>query len=129
VGSRILIVEDNAANLCLVRDILEFRGHEVDVATDVEQARQRLSLQRPELVVLDIQLPGGGGELLLRQIRAEAAWADLPVIAVTAFAMDGDRERLLASGFDGYISKPIATRSFGPTVESFLRKRPSPPET
>lgn len=116
--SRILVVEDNALNLQLVRDILEYRGHEVVSAASVPEARSRLIETRPDVVLLDIQLPGGGGETLLDEIRS--ATPDLPVIAVTALAMDGDRERLLKAGFDGYLSKPIDTRTFGPTVESFL---------
>lgn len=120
MSARILVVEDNLLNLQLVRDILEYRGHDIEVATTVQEARARLRSARPDLVLLDIQLPGGGGELLLREIRASAALADLPVIAVTSQAMEGDRERLLAAGFDAYLSKPIDTRTFGPTVESFL---------
>jgi two-component system cell cycle response regulator len=71
-------------------------------------------------VLLDVQIPGGGGELVLHELRALASWSTLPVIAVTALAMGGDRERLLAAGFDGYLSKPIDTRTFGSVIESFL---------
>lgn len=118
--ARILIVEDNALNLQLVRDILEHRGHEIDTATTVQQAQQRLRGEAPDVVLLDIQLPGGGGELLLRDIRQIATLHDLPVVAVTALAMDGDRERLLKAGFDGYVSKPIDTLTFASTIESFV---------
>jgi CheY-like chemotaxis protein len=116
---RILVVEDNALNLRLVRDILQMRGHTVESAGDVAEARQRLSGPPPELVLMDIQIPGGGGELLLREIRA-GALAGVPVVAVTAQAMDGDRQRLLQAGFDGYLSKPIDVRSFAATVEAFV---------
>jgi CheY-like chemotaxis protein len=125
--ARILVVEDNPLNLQLVRDILEYRGHEIDAATTIHAARSRLRSGRHDLVLLDIQFPGGGGETLLHEIRASQTLASVPVIAVTAQAMDGDRERLLAAGFDGYLSKPIDTRTFGATVESFLeaeRNRP-----
>jgi two-component system cell cycle response regulator DivK len=118
---RILVVEDNALNLRLVRDILELRGHTVRTAGDVAEARQQLAGQPPSLVLMDIQIPGGGGELLLREIRSSAGLAALPVIAVTAQAMDGDRQRLLAAGFDGYLSKPIDVRTFAATVEGFAR--------
>lgn len=121
--ARILVVEDNALNLQLVRDILEYRGHEIEFAATLPEARERLNDARPDLVLLDIQLPGGGGEKLLQEIRGTAALADLPVIAVTALAMEGDRERLLGAGFDGYLSKPIDTRTFGPSVESFLKRK------
>ena len=124
--ARILVVEDNALNFQLVRDILEYRGHEIELATTVQEARALLAAARPDLVLLDIQLPGGGGVLLLQEIRATPALADLPVIAVTALAMGGDRERLLQAGFDAYLSKPIDTRTFGPTVESFLRTKEAP---
>lgn len=118
--ARILVVEDNPLNLRLLRELLEHRGHAVDWAMSVDEARERLRSTRPELMLLDIQIPGGGGELLLREIKSDPCYADLPVLAVTAFAMAGDRQRLLASGFDGYFSKPIDTRTFGPAVESYL---------
>jgi len=120
MGTRILVVEDNPLNLQLVRDILEYRGHQVDSATTVDEARDRLRSVTPHLVVLDILLPGGGGETLLQEIRANPDLAHLPVIAVTALAMEGDQEHLLEAGFDGYVSKPIDTRTFGPAVEFFL---------
>lgn len=121
--ARILIIEDNPLNLQLVRDILEYRGHEIEVAMTVQEARGKLQGAKPDLVLLDIQLPGGGGEKLLREIRGTVALADLPVVAVTALAMEGDRERLLAVGFDGYVSKPIDTLTFVSTVESFLKRK------
>ena len=68
-----------------------------------------------------MQIPGGGGEAVVKEVRKRADLADLPIVAVTSLAMPGDRERLLASGFQGYLSKPIDTRTFGPTVEAFLR--------
>jgi CheY-like chemotaxis protein len=119
----ILIVEDNPLNLQLVRDILEHRGHQVRVATCVDEARAQLRVGRPALVLLDIRIPGGGGELVLEEIRAEPSMVGLQVIAVTAQSMAGDRERLLACGFDGYVSKPIDTRAFGPMIEAFLSLR------
>ena len=118
--ARILVVEDNSLNLQLVRDILEHRGHEIESAMTVQEARAKLQRAKPDVVLLDIQLPGGGGEGLLREIRGTVALADLPVVAVTALAMDGDRERLLVAGFNGYVSKPIDTLTFAATVESFI---------
>jgi len=120
MSARILVVEDNPLNLRHVRDILEFRGHHVDTATTVDEGRQRLLAARPDLLLLDVQVPGGGGETLLREIRRDASLAGLPIVAVTAQAMDGDRQRLLDAGFDGYVSKPIDTRAFGPLIESFI---------
>lgn len=120
---KILLVEDNPLNRQLVCDILEYRGHEVETAATVSEARERLRAGKPQLVLVDVHVPGGGGELLLREIRADPEMADLPLVAVTALAMSGDRERLLELGFDGYLSKPIDTRSFGPTVEGYLERR------
>lgn len=119
-GPRILLVEDNAINRQLAHDILEHAGFEIVEATNVDEGRAQLRERVPHLVVMDVQIPGGGGELLLREIRADARTAGLPVVAVTAFAMDGDRERLLAAGFNGYVSKPIDTRGFAATIASFL---------
>ncbi|MBX3219172.1 MAG: response regulator [Labilithrix sp.] len=119
--SVILVVEDHPMNRLLVRDVLEHRGHEVVEARNVDEAARALAARVPDLVLLDVQIPGGGGEAVLRSIREQAELATLPVVAVTAFAMAGDRARLLAAGFDGYVSKPIDTRAFGPTVEAFIR--------
>jgi len=118
--AKILIVEDNPLNLRLLCEVLEHREHSVEIAMSVAQARERLQAAPPELVLLDVQIPGGGGEKLLQEIKSDPCYARVPVIAVTALAMAGDRQRLLELGFDGYFSKPIDTRSFGPAVESFL---------
>ena len=116
----VLVVEDNAMNRRLVRDILQHRGHTVIEACDVSEARTQLQLLTPDLVLLDVQIPGGGGEVILREIRGNPGLAHLPVLAVTALAMPGDEHRLLEAGFSGYLSKPIDTRAFGPMVESYL---------
>lgn len=125
--AQILLVEDNAMNTRLFRKILEFRGHHVVCATTVDEGKAALRRTKPDLVLLDVQIPGGGGETLLAHIRATAALRDLPVVAVTALAMQGDRQRLLAAGFDSYISKPIDTRQFGVQVESMLKPKTVPP--
>ena len=120
--SRILLVEDHPLNRKLVRAVLEFRGHEIIEAGNVEQARDRLREHLFDVVLLDIQIPGGGGEAVLRTIREEPTLAELPVVAVTASAMAGDRARLLAAGCDGYISKPIDTKTFASAIEELIRK-------
>jgi len=117
----ILVVEDNPLNRLLVHDILELRGHEVLEAATVDEARRALAERRPDLLLLDVQIPGGGGEAVIREVRGRADLADLPIVAVTSLAMPGDRERLLSIGFQGYLSKPIDTRTFGPAIESYLR--------
>jgi CheY-like chemotaxis protein len=119
--ARILVVEDNPLNRLLLHDILELRGHEVIEASSVDEALPLLDAARLDLLLLDVQIPGGGGEAVVKEVRKRAALADLPIVAVTSLAMPGDRERLLGSGFQGYLSKPIDTRTFGPTVEAFLR--------
>ena len=121
MGARILIVEDNSLNRLLVHDILELRGHEVMEAATVDEARRALAERRPDLLLLDVQIPGGGGEAVIREVRQRAELADLPIVAVTSLAMPGDRERLLSIGFQGYLSKPIDTRTFGAAVESYLK--------
>lgn len=120
--SRVLIVEDNALSRALVRTLLEHHGHAVEEAVSMDSARTALSSQPFDLVVMDIQFPGGGGEALLKELRAETREPELPILAVTALAMSGDRERLLSEGFDGYVSKPLDTRGFMREVERLLQQ-------
>ena len=119
--ARILIVEDNPLNRLLIHDVLELRGHEVIEASTVDEARRALAATRPDLLLLDVQIPGGGGEAIIREVRKREDLNDLPIIAVTSLAMPGDRERLLSIGFQGYLSKPIDTRTFGAAIESYLK--------
>jgi CheY-like chemotaxis protein len=124
----ILLVEDNALNRRLVEVTLGARGHQVVEADSVPAARTALSVALPDVVLLDIELPGGGGELLLREIRSDPARAHLPVVAVTALAMRGDRERLMRSGFDAYISKPIDVGTFASQIEAIASKKEPIPD-
>jgi CheY-like chemotaxis protein len=119
--ARILVVEDNPLNRLLVHDLLELRGHAVVEAATVNEACSLLERERPDLLLLDVQIPGGGGEAVIREVRQRPHLADLPIIAVTSLAMPGDRERLLSIGFSGYLSKPIDTRTFGAAIESYLK--------
>lgn len=116
---RILVVEDDPWSRRIVCDLLEMRGHEVLSASGVSEGRTLLA-ERPDVVLLDIHIPGGGGELLLREIRADETFGTLPVIAFTASAMHGDRERFLRIGFTSYLSKPIDVASFGVAIEKHL---------
>jgi CheY-like chemotaxis protein len=118
----ILVVEDNALNRLLVHDLLELRGHHVIEAATVEEARRALDAGRPDLMLLDVQIPGGGAEAIIRDARRRPGFEAIPMVAVTSLAMPGDRERLLGSGFQGYLSKPIDTRTFGAVIESFLER-------
>ena len=119
--ARVLVVEDDPWSQRIVTDLLEMRGHEVMMASSVSSARAELG-KAPHVVLLDIHIPGGGGELLLREIRADANHAKLPVIALTASAMTGDKERFLRLGFSAYMSKPIDIKMFGPTIERLVEE-------
>lgn len=117
----ILIVEDNLKNLKLCRDLLDLRGHMILEAVDGEEAINLARLHRPDLILMDIQLPVLSGEEAARILREKTETRHIPIIAFTAFAMKGDQERFLTSGyFDGYIAKPINTRQFVADVERFL---------
>jgi CheY-like chemotaxis protein len=128
VRARILIVEDNVLNRQLLHDVLVLRGHQVWEAATVNEALRALLATPFDLLLLDVQIPGGGAKALIREIAGRPALHGLPIVAVTSLAMPGDRERLLGSGFQGYLSKPINTRTFGAAVEQYLR-RPNLPQT
>lgn len=117
----ILIVDDNAINLKLVSVILEMEGHAVVRAVDAEQALQLLDDLVPDLILMDIALPGMDGLALTRRLKATASLSGVPIVALSAFAMKGDKERALAAGCDGYITKPIDTRRFPQQVQSYFR--------
>jgi two-component system cell cycle response regulator len=118
--ARLLVVEDNEVNLELMRYLLTAFGHEVVAADNGETALAVLDRERVDLVVCDVHMPKMDGLQFLVALRARPDVAGLPVIAVTASAMVGDREGLLAAGFQGYISKPIDPRRFVGQVEAFL---------
>jgi two-component system cell cycle response regulator DivK len=111
-GELILIVEDNEKNLKLVRDILQFKGYRTLEAVTGEEGIALAVAHMPNLVLMDIQLPDMDGVTALGKLRGDGGTAAIPVIALTAFAMKDDRDRLMAAGFDGYLSKPIDIRSF-----------------
>jgi CheY-like chemotaxis protein len=116
----ILVVEDNEVNQLLTASVLEREGFEVDLAGSSVQAMERLGSRKPDLILMDIQLPGMDGLALTRRLKADPATANITVVALTAHAMSGDREQTLAAGCAGYISKPIDTRTFGSQVREFL---------
>src|SRR5215212_8307752 len=116
----ILIVEDNEKNLKLARDVLQFRGFRTLEASTAEQAIELAMERQPDLVLMDYQLPGLNGVEALKILRADPKTAEIPVVALTASAMREDRERFLAAGFDGYLTKPIDVREFGNQVRSYL---------
>lgn len=118
---RILVVEDNPKNLKLVRDVLLFSGYEVIEATSGEDGVALAASEEPDLILMDLQLPGIDGAEALRRIRASERNRVVPVVAVTAFAMDHDRERAFESGFTGYVEKPISVRRLPQQVRDFLK--------
>ncbi|HET6294730.1 MAG TPA: response regulator [Kribbella sp.] len=118
---RILVVEDNPKNLKLVRDVLRYSGYEVIEATSGEDGVRLAYETSPDLILMDLQLPGIDGVEALRRIRTSDRTRGVPVVAVTAFAMDHDRERAFDSGFNGYVEKPISVRRLPQQVRDFLR--------
>ncbi|HXD96966.1 MAG TPA: response regulator [Candidatus Acidoferrum sp.] len=119
-GELILVVEDNEKNRKLVRDVLTVKGYRV-LETDTGEDGVRLAReQHPALILMDIHLPGIDGIEALRQLRAGAATATIPIVAVTASAMTQDRQKILAAGFDGYQAKPISVRPFLDLVREVL---------
>jgi CheY-like chemotaxis protein len=120
VKVRILVVDDNATNLKLASEVLELEGFEVLRAGDADEALALLRRDLPSLILMDIALPGMDGLELTRCLRADPALRSVPIVALSAFAMKGDEEKAIASGCDGYITKPINTRTFPAQVRAFL---------
>jgi two-component system cell cycle response regulator DivK len=123
MAKAILIVEDNAKNRVLLRDILRFHGYETIEASDGDEGVIKAKQQKPDLVLMDIQLPGKDGFEALRELRSDPETAGLHIIALTSFAMKGDRERILESGFDDYLAKPFDTRKLPHLIKGFLRAK------
>lgn len=106
-SEKILLVEDNAVNRRLAGFILRSQGYQVSEATTAQEAFEMLKTERPDLIVMDIQLPGKDGLEITKELKGQPETADIPVIAVTSYAMKGDREKALAAGCSGYVTKPI----------------------
>jgi CheY-like chemotaxis protein len=117
----ILVVDDNPTNLKLVADVLAFEEHEIVQAEDAERAQALLKDRLPDLILMDIALPGMDGLTLTRMLKADPRTRHIPVIALTAFAMKGDAEKASASGCNGYITKPIDTRRLPVQIAEWLR--------
>ncbi|SRR5258706_16070438 len=120
-GETILIVDDNAANLKLARVLLSGQGYDVRTAADAEEALALLQDFRPRMILMDIQLPGMDGLELTRRLKADPALQGVIILGLTAYAMKGDEEKVLAAGCDGYVAKPIDTRRFPELVANFLK--------
>jgi two-component system cell cycle response regulator DivK len=122
MADRVLVVEDNPLNRKLIRDVLEFAGFEVSVASTGEEGLVMAGDRPPDLVLMDLQLPGIDGVETLRRLRDLPRSREIPVVAVTAFAMKHDRERASEQGFDGYLGKPLDVRALPAQVQEYLRR-------
>jgi two-component system cell cycle response regulator DivK len=120
MSKKILIVEDNDLNLKLFRDLLEANGYETVETKEGLKAMDLVRRERPDLILMDIQLPEISGLDITRKIKADKSVCDIPIIAVTAFAMKDDEEKILRAGCEAYISKPISIVSFLETIKRFL---------
>jgi two-component system, cell cycle response regulator DivK len=121
--SRVLLVEDNPLNLKLVRDVLLHAGFDVVEARSGEDGIVRALEDRPDLILMDLQLPGIDGTEAMRTIKGTPMGSSIPIVALTAFAMLEDRERALSNGFDGYLSKPISIGDLPRQISEFLPER------
>jgi CheY-like chemotaxis protein len=123
---KVLIAEDNAVNRELLRELLELREYTVFEACDGQEALQALEQTQPEILLLDIGMPVLDGFAVISRIRENPRFSRLPVVAVTAYAMQGDREKILNSGFDGYLSKPVNATSLAEELDRLVDKRGVP---
>ena len=123
--SRVLIVDDNATNLKLVTYLVRAQGYDVDTASDAASALAAISAHRPDVILMDLQLPGIDGLQLTRKLKADAATRSIKIIAVTAFAMKGDHQQAIAAGCDDYVTKPIDTRTLPDVIARHVATEPS----
>ncbi len=117
---KILLVEDNPVNRRLAEFLLRSQGYQVRAATNAQEAFDTIKAERPDLILMDVQLPGMDGLEATRKLKAEPTTRDIPVVAVTSYAMKGDREKALAAGCSGYITKPIDKDTFVQEVATVL---------
>jgi two-component system, cell cycle response regulator DivK len=122
--AKVLIIEDNPANMTLATFLLQSAGHSVLAARDAESGLTLARDEQPDLVLMDIQLPGMDGLEATALLKSDEATREIPVVALTALAMKGDEERIRAAGCDGYIAKPLAYRDFLATISAHLVKAP-----
>ena len=118
----VMVVEDNEKNRKLMRVVLKAKGYNIIEASTGEEALNLLKNQKPDIILMDIQLPGIDGLTLIKQIKASVITKDIPIIAVTAYAMKGDEQKILDTGCDAYVSKPINTQELPLIVEKYIKK-------
>ena len=122
MNAKILVVEDNPTNLKLVSDALKFEGYDILKAGDAEEAEAILMQTRPELIIMDIALPGMDGLTFSLKLKADPRTRHIPIIAVTAYSMRWDEQKVLEAGCDGYVTKPIDTRALPGLVAEVLAR-------
>jgi two-component system, cell cycle response regulator DivK len=123
MNKKVLIVEDNELNMKLFHDLLDAQGYETLQTREGLQALALARLHRPDLILMDIQLPEISGLEVTKWLKDDPSLADIPVIAVTAFAMKGDEEKIRQGGCEAYLSKPISVAKFFETIDQFLGAR------
>jgi CheY-like chemotaxis protein len=126
MSAKILVVDDNPINLKLVSDVLGFEGYKILKAVDAEEAQVVLAANLPDLILMDIALPGMDGLTLTRKLKADPRTRQIWIVALTAFAMKGDDRKAFEAGCDGYITKPIDTRKLPETVAEILQRITAP---
>ncbi len=117
---KVMIVEDNELNMKLFNDLLQAQGYSTVQNMDGRDISKLVRQNRPDLIIMDVQLPGVSGIELMRMLKADPEIKHIPILAVTAFAMKGDEEKIMESGCDGYLSKPISIPVFLETIAKFL---------
>jgi len=125
-AATVLVVDDNPINLKLVSDLLAFEGYRVLKADDGEKAAASVQEDPPDLILLDVDLPGIDGLTLTKRLKGDPPTADIIIVALTAFAMKADRQRAMAAGCDAYVTKPINTRELPAEVAELLQRREKP---
>ena len=122
-AATVLVVDDNPINLKLVSDLLAFEGYRVLKADDGEKAAASVQEDPPDLILLDVDLPGIDGLTLTKRLKGDPLTADIIIVALTAFAMKADRQRAIAAGCDAYVTKPINTRELPAQIADLLQRR------
>jgi CheY-like chemotaxis protein len=120
MAKRVMVVEDNPLNMKLVRTLLQLEGYEVVEVTSGEEVLSAVAQRRPDLILMDVQLPGIDGLEVCARLKSDAQTAAIPVVALTSYAMAGDEKKAQEAGCDGYITKPIETQSFGSTIARYF---------
>lgn len=120
MAKRILVVEDNEKNLVLLRDILTYHGYEIMEARDGQSGIKIAKEQKPDLILMDIQMPSMDGFEATKILKNDPETKDIKIIGITSYAMKGDKEKILNSGFDAYVSKPINTRELPKLIQEYL---------